>query len=148
MIKLIYSLRHELGKFASVGAVAYVISVGGFNLLVHVNGAPLADKPLTGSLISGVVSILVAYMGNRHWTWKDRQRTGARREITLFFIINGIALIFGVTSLAISRYVLGFESALSDNIAANVIGVGLGTLFRFYMYRTVVFKKQPVTEEN
>ncbi|MFM7624475.1 MAG: GtrA family protein [Actinomycetota bacterium] len=111
-------------------------------------GAPLAEKPLTGSLISGVVSILVAYMGNRHWTWKDRQRTGARREITLFFIINGIALIFGVTSLAISRYVLGFESALSDNIAANVIGVGLGTLFRFYMYRTVVFKKQPITEEN
>ena len=89
------------------------------------------------------VSILVAYMGNRHWTWKDRQRTGARREITLFFVINGIALIFGVTSLAISRYVLGFESALSDNIAANVIGVGLGTLFRFYMYRTVVFKKHP-----
>ena len=148
MIKLIYSLRHELGKFASVGAVAYVISVGGFNLLVHIEGAPLAEKPLTGSVISGVVSILVAYMGNRHWTWKDRQRTGARREITLFFVINGIALIFGVTSLAISRYVLGFESALSDNIAANVIGVGLGTLFRFYMYRTVVFKKQPITEEN
>lgn len=148
MINRIYSLRHELGKFASVGAVAYVVSVGGFNLLVHLDGAPLAEKPLTGSLISGVISILVAYMGNRHWTWKDRQKTGARREITLFFVINGIALIFGVTSLAISRYILGFESALSDNIAANVIGVGLGTLFRFYMYRTVVFKKHPELKQN
>jgi putative flippase GtrA len=137
---LIYSLRHELGKFFSVGALAYVVGVGGFNLLVHLESAPLASKPLTASIISGVVSIFVAYLGNRHWTWRDRAKSGARREISLFFLINGIALIFNVVCLAISRYVLGFDSALSDNIAANVIGVGLGTLFRFWSYRTIVFK--------
>jgi putative flippase GtrA len=141
VIKLIYSLRHELGKFFSVGALAYVVGVGGFNLLVHLENAPLASKPLTASIISGVVSILVAYLGNRHWTWRDRARSGARREISLFFLINGIALIFNVVCLAISRYVLGFESALADNIAANIIGVGLGTLFRFWSYRTIVFKR-------
>jgi putative flippase GtrA len=140
VIKLIYSLRHELGKFFSVGALAYVVGVGGFNLLVHLESAPLASKPLTASIISGVLSIFVAYLGNRHWTWRDRARSGARREISLFFLINGIALIFNVVCLAISRYVLGFESALADNIAANIIGVGLGTLFRFWSYRTIVFK--------
>ena len=141
MIKLIYSLRHELGKFFSVGALAYVVGVGGFNILVHLESAPLASKPLTASIISGIVSIFVAYLGNRHWTWRDRARSGARREMSLFFIINGIALIFNVICLAISRYVLGFESALADNIAANIIGVGLGTLFRFWSYRTIVFKR-------
>ena len=141
MIKLIYSLRHELGKFFSVGALAYVVGVGGFNILVHLESAPLASKPLTASIISGVVSIFVAYLGNRHWTWRDRARSGARREISLFFLINGIALIFNVVCLAISRYVLGFDSALADNIAANIIGVGLGTLFRFWSYRTIVFKR-------
>jgi putative flippase GtrA len=142
VIKLIYSLRHELGKFFSVGALAYVVGVGGFNILVHLESAPLASKPLTASIISGIVSIFFAYLGNRHWTWRDRARSGARREMSLFFIINGIALIFNVICLAISRYVLGFESALADNIAANVIGVGLGTLFRFWSYRTIVFKRQ------
>lgn len=137
----IYRIRQELGKFFSVGLVAYIVGVGGFNSLVHAKGAPLASKPLTASVISGVVSILVAYFGNRHWTWKDRQRTGARREITLFFLINGIALVFGVLCLAFSRYVLGFESVIADNIAANVVGVGIGTLFRFWTYRTVVFKR-------
>jgi len=141
VIKLIYSLRHELGKFFSIGALAYVVGVGGFNLLVHLESAPLASKPLTASIISGVVSIFVAYLGNRHWTWRDRAKSGARREISLFFLINGIALIFNVVCLAISRYVLGFESALADNIAANIIGVGLGTLFRFWSYRTIVFKR-------
>jgi putative flippase GtrA len=141
VIKLIYSLRHELGKFFSVGALAYVVGVGGFNLLVHLESAPLASKPLTASIISGILSIFVAYLGNRHWTWRDRARSGARREMSLFFVINGIALIFNVACLAVSRYVLGFESALADNIAANVIGVGLGTLFRFWSYRTIVFKR-------
>ena len=141
VIKLIYSLRHELGKFFSVGAIAYVVGVGGFNLLVHIDNAPLSNKPLTGSIISGVISILVAYAGNRNWTWRDRQRTGAKREVSLFFIINGIALIFNVICLAISRYVFGFDSALADNIAANIIGVGFGTLFRFWSYRTIVFKR-------
>ena len=140
MLEKIMRVRHEFGKFFSVGALGYVVGVGGFNFLVHLENAPLASKPLTASVISGSASILVAYFGNRHWTWKDRQRTGARREITLFFVINGITLIFGVLCLAFSRYVLGLDSALADNISANVIGVGIGTFVRFWSYRTIVFK--------
>ncbi len=140
MIEKFSLLKNEIAKFASVGALGYVVGVGGFNLLVHLDGAPLKDRPLTASFISGAVSILVTYTGNRLWTWKDRQWTGVRREITLFFLINGITLVFGVTCLAVSRYVLRLDSALADNISANVIGVGLGTLFRFWSYRTFVFK--------
>jgi putative flippase GtrA len=120
--------------------MAYLVAVGGFNLLVHLDSAPLKSKPLTASILSGALSILVAYFGNRHWTWKERQRSGASREITLFFIINLISLSFTVICLAISRYILGFNSAVADNISANIIGVGIGTLFRFWSYRTIVFK--------
>jgi putative flippase GtrA len=45
-----------------------------------------------------------------------------------------------VICLAISRYILGFDSILADNISSNVIGVGIGTIFRFWAYRTLVFK--------
>jgi putative flippase GtrA len=41
--------------------------------------------------------------------------------------------------LGISRYVLGLSGPLADNVAANVIGLGLGTLFRFWSYRRWVF---------
>ena len=140
MLSKLFNLRREFGKFFSVGALGYVVGVGGFNLLVHTQNAPFKDKPLTGSILSGVASILIAYVGNRHWTWKDRKRSGARREVTLFFIINAITLTFGVICLAVSRYVLNLDSALADNISANVIGVGLGTIFRFWSYRTIVFK--------
>jgi putative flippase GtrA len=140
VLRKLFRLRTELGKFFGVGLMAYLVAVGGFNLLVHLDSAPLKSKPLTASILSGALSILVAYFGNRHWTWKERQRSGASREITLFFIINLISLSFTVICLAISRYILGFDSAVADNISANIIGVGLGTLFRFWSYRTIVFK--------
>jgi putative flippase GtrA len=120
--------------------MAYLVAVGGFNLLVHLDSAPLQSKPLTASILSGALSILVAYFGNRHWTWRDRKWSGAKREITLFFIINIISLGISVICLAISRYILGFNSILADNISANIIGVGIGTIFRFWAYRTYVFK--------
>jgi putative flippase GtrA len=140
VLRKLFRLRTELGKFFGVGLMAYLVAEGGFNLLVHLDSAPLKSKPLTASILSGALSILVAYFGNRHWTWKERQRSGASREITLFFIINLISLSFTVICLAISRYILGFDSAVADNISANIIGVGIGTLFRFWSYRTIVFK--------
>ena len=140
MLRKLFRLRTELGKFFGVGLMAYLVAVGGFNLLVHLDSAPLKSKPLTASILSGALSILVAYFGNRHWTWRDRKWSGAKREITLFFIINIISLGISVICLAISRYILGFNSILADNISANIIGVGIGTLFRFWSYRTIVFK--------
>lgn len=141
MLRRIIAARVELMKFGSVGAIAYIVNLGLFNLLVHFPISPLDDRPVTGSLLAGSVSILVAYFGNRFWTWKDRPRRAMSREIALFFIINGIGILISAAVLYISRYIFGFQSALADNIAANVIGIGLGTIFRFWSYRVWVFPK-------
>lgn len=141
MLRRIIAARVELMKFGSVGAIAYIANLGLFNLLVHFPISPLDDRPVTGSLLAGFVSILVAYFGNRFWTWKDRPRRAMSREIALFFVINGIGILISAAVLYISRYILGFQSALADNIAANVIGIGLGTIFRFWSYRVWVFPK-------
>jgi putative flippase GtrA len=54
-------------------------------------------------------------------------------------VLNGVGLLISLACLAISHYALGFTSTLADNIAANVIGLGLGTAFRFWSYRRWVF---------
>ena len=43
---------------------------------------------------------------------------------------------------------LGLSGPLADNIAANVVGLLLGTLFRFWSYRTWVFPAQRVQEQT
>jgi len=133
-------LVHELAKFGVVGAIAFVIDVGLFNLLRFAGGeGPLFDKPLSAKAISVIVAMTFAYFANRHWTWGDRERTGFRREYILFFVVNGVALLMSVGVLWLSHYVLGFTSPLADNLSANGIGLVLGTAFRFFSYRRWVF---------
>lgn len=133
-------LVHEVAKFASVGLVAYVIDVFVFNLVLFTAASPLYDKPLSSKALSVFVAATFAYFANRHWTWKDRARTGLGREYLLFFVVNGIGMLIAVACLWISHYVLGFQNPLADNISANGFGLVLGTAFRFWAYRTFVFK--------
>lgn len=130
----LHVLVRELMKFGVVGGVAYIVDVSIFNLMLH-----LTDKPLTSKTVSTIVATTVAYAGNRVWTFRHRSRASLRREYTLFFLLNGVGLLIALACLAVSHYALGFTSRLSDNIAANVVGLVLGTAFRFWSYRRFVF---------
>jgi len=134
-----YRLGHlvrELMKFGVVGGFAFLADIGLFNLPLHAT-----DKPLTSKTISAVVATTVAYIGNRHWTFRRRERSGVRREYTLFFLLNGVGLVIALACLAISHYLLDFTSRLADNIAANGVGLALATTFRFWSYRRWVFRE-------
>ncbi|MEY3408212.1 MAG: hypothetical protein RL038_1273 [Actinomycetota bacterium] len=141
LISLVRRIAPEASKFLTVGGVAYVVDVGVFNLLRSFEEiSPLSGKPLTAKIIAASIATLVAYFGNKNWTYANRQGQARRREISLFFIFNGLAMLIAVGCLWISHYLIGWDSALADNISANVIGVGLGTIFRFFAYRNWVFK--------
>jgi putative flippase GtrA len=133
-------MRKELGKFGVIGLVAYIIDLTIFNVLRFAGGeGPLYDKPLTAKVISVLAATTFAYFGNRHWTFKDRSRSSFRRQYTLYFVFNAVGMIISLSCLWVSHYLLGFESALADNISANVIGLVLGTIFRFWGYHNWVF---------
>jgi putative flippase GtrA len=133
-------LVHEVAKFGVVGIVALVVDVGLFNLLMFGGGdGPLHGKPLTAKIVSVCVATTVAYFGNRYWTFRHRGRTSFGREYLLFFVLNGVGLAISVGCLWFSHYALGLTSALADNISANVVGLALGTMFRFWSYRRWVF---------
>ena len=133
----LHLLVRESLKFATVGSVGFVVDVAVFNALLF--GGPLNDRPLTAKTVSVIVATVVTYTGNRHWTFRHRARTTVAREYPMFFLLNGVGLVIALACLGVSRYVLGFSGPLADNIAANIVGLGLGTLFRFWSYRKWVF---------
>lgn len=136
------SLFGEMARFGAVGVVALAVDVAGFNLLRFAGGeGPLYDRPLTAKVLSVTASTTVAYIGNRLWTFRHQRSSAVavHREFALFVLFSAIALGIAVACLAVSHYVLGLTSPLADNIAANVVGLGLATAFRFWSYRRWVF---------
>ncbi|WP_239677457.1 GtrA family protein [Natronosporangium hydrolyticum] len=133
-------LVHEMGKFGVVGAVAYAVDTGIFVILV------LTMESLVAKTIATAVAATVAFIGNRFWTWRHRARSGLTREYVLYFTFNGIGLAISLAILGASHYGLGaiwpaFQTPLADVIAANVVGLVAATIFRFWSYRTFVFRE-------
>ncbi len=133
-------LYREMIKFGVVGAVAFVIDIGVANLLWH---TVLQDKVTTAKLISGALATLVAWVGNRQWTFRHRRSRRVHHEVGLFFVVNIVALGIAAGVLFVSHNILGFTTTLQDNLA-TILGIGLGTLFRFWAYRKFVFAGEPL----
>lgn len=143
MMTVVY---REALKFGAVGAIAFVLDVGLFNLLTTglwpgTGGPPMDGHEKLAKIASASVAILWAWLGNRYWTFRHRRQATPARELALFVAMNLVGLVIAVLCLAISHDLLGFTSALADNISGNVIGIGLGTLFRFWAYRRFVFNE-------
>ena len=132
----------EATKFGIVGLTGVGVQFVTFNVLRYAGPnwvGVLEAKPITAQVLAIGLATVVTYLGNRYWTYHHRERGNPARELPIFILINAIAIGIGAACLAISHYVLGLTSPLADNLSGNVIGLGLGTLFRFWSYRRFVF---------
>ena len=136
-------LAGEVVKFLAVGGVATLVALVLFNMLVHgVPGhapGPMNDWPLSSFVLANFVGMTVSYRGTRSWAFRHREVVGPAGGRFSFFLINTLTMAIPLVFLAASRYLFHLDSAVSDNVAANVIGLGLGTAARFWAFRRFVF---------
>jgi putative flippase GtrA len=130
-------LLREISAFGVVGIGCFLLDVALFQLLYAV----LGTAPVLAKLVSTLVSMTVAYVGHRHWSFASRARTGLRRESLLFAAVNGVTLLMGLAVMWLMHVPLGQDSTLVLQ-AANIGAIALGTAVRYVSYRTWVFPVQ------
>ncbi|MEU9864249.1 GtrA family protein [Streptomyces sp. NPDC047971] len=139
---VIRGLWREVAKFGVVGAVAFVVDAGGFNLLVFglpgVGDGPMASMPVLASVVATAAAMVVGWIGNRHWTYRDQRSQTSPREVVVFVLVNLAGIVITAAPVYVSR-ALGFDSALTDNIT-RLFGWAVATLVRFVVYRRYVFQ--------
>ncbi|MHA7305943.1 GtrA family protein [Arthrobacter sp. TMN-49] len=139
IMNLLALLWREALKFGTVGGLAWIIDNGIYTVLWH---GPMSDSTIKARVVSTVVATLFAWFANRYWTFRHRRSERVWKEFALFLVMNGIGLGIVLACQVISRYVLGFTSFTADFIAGGVIGLILGTIFRFLAYRYFVFTEE------
>lgn len=159
LVRVVFWRADELARrwipetltFLAVGGAGYITDVVAFNLLRTLDPFSLLD-PTIARTLAVIPAMAVTFVGHRSVTWRHRERASTgrerRRQIARFIVVNVIGFGISVGCLAISHDLLGWTSALADNIAANVVGLALGTAFRFAAYRRLVFAGTPSAERD
>ncbi|OQD55650.1 hypothetical protein BM536_014120 [Streptomyces phaeoluteigriseus] len=132
-------LTRELAKFGAVGGAGLLVNLGVFNLVRHVTDLQV----VRASVIATVVAIAFNYVGFRYFTYRDRDKGGRTKEMTLFLLFSVVGLVIENGLLFLATYGFGWDSPLQSNVF-KFIGIGVATLFRFWSYRTWVFKAIPL----
>lgn len=132
-------LKYELGKFGVVGGLAFILDAA-------INWTLLSSdvNENTAKIVAAVISATAAFIGNRFWTWRHRERSGLAREYGLYFFFNAAGLGITLLVLNFSHSLLGsiwpvFTTNLADFIAGQLVGTAFATVFRFWAYRRFVF---------
>ena len=133
---LVRRLWRELLGFGLVGVVGYVADAIVVNLLYHRVPSVLA------SALAICVSTVIAYLGNRFWTFRQRERRETGAEFGLFALVSAGGFVITVGCVWFTEHVLGADSRLAVNLAQLGAGQLLGTLFRFWACHQFVFPER------
>ena len=135
-------LLSEGAKFLTVGGVATLVAFVIFNGFVHgyLGGpGPMHDDPLVAYVVANTVGMVVSYRGSRSWAFRNREAVGVAGGRVAFFAINIVSMAIPLACLSFTRYVLGLDDPVADNVSANVVGLVLGTMARFWALRRFIF---------
>lgn len=131
----------------------FLLDAAMYNLLVFWDPAHgwghglLFTHPITAKVITIGIASVLTYLGNRLWTFADRTVPQTGRSIVAFAVVNLLATALQLGCLGFSRYVLGLDSPLADNISGTLIGQIVSTAFRYVTYGRYVFPDQLPDQE-
>jgi putative flippase GtrA len=131
-------MYREIAKFGVVGGVGVVVNIGVFNLVRHSTGL----QTVRASILATLVSIAFNYVGFRYFAYRDRDKDRRARELSLFLLFSAVGLVIENGVLYTATYGFGWDSQLQSNLF-KFAGIGVATCFRFWSYRTWVFRTQP-----
>ena len=123
-------LIHEGAKFGIVGVIGVIVVLGGsdaFRYELHLG-------KFTSVTIATVFATVATFLGNRYWSFRHRRGAGARSETILFFVLNGVGLLIQYACIGVVTDLMGLSARIWFTVA-NFVGIGIGTLFRFWSYR-------------
>ena len=97
-------------KFATVGAIGSVIDILIMNLLTHL----LNMRLVYAGTISLICAIISNFLLNRYWTYPDSRSRHFLHQLSMFFLVNVVGIVFRIPIL---HYV---EPVMADAVKSMV----------------------------
>lgn len=129
-------------KFAMVGAIGSVVDIVIMNLLTHLVNLRL----VYAGTISLVCAIVSNFLLNRYWTYPDSRSRHFMHQLSMFFLVNLIGIVFRIPILHFVEPVMAnaFERmahlshSSAEIIARNAtlaFAIGVVMIWNFFINR-------------
>lgn len=132
-----HRLAREVATYGVVAIINTAIDFALFNGLISLGA-------LKANTISTVVATTTSFLMNRHWVYRDRPKKALHHEYALFFGVNLVGLVIQEVVLALAG--LGVHDMARHRLELNLykcLGLAVAMVFRFWAYRTFVFRSGP-----
>ncbi|WP_246848743.1 MULTISPECIES: GtrA family protein [unclassified Pseudarthrobacter] len=129
----------EVAKFGAVGGVAFVIDSA---IFIWLFTGPMHGSEVWAKAVATIVASIFSWVANRYWTFRHRKQANVAREAALFAVMNLVGLLIASGCVWFAKYILDLNDKPSLFIAGSVVGLVLGTIFRFFAYRFWVFNEE------
>ena len=134
--------RARFLKFATVGAIGSVIDIVIMNLLTHL----LNMRLVYAGTISLICAIVSNFMLNRYWTYPDSRSRHFLHQLSMFFLVNVVGILFRIPILHFVEPVMAgaFERmvrlshASAEILARNAtlaFAIGVVMIWNFFINR-------------
>ncbi len=125
-------LAQRFRKFLTVGAVGLVVNQASLAFLHDIVGVAV----VMASPVAILLSMLVTFTLNEHWTWHDRGtgRVMSRAMTYLPINLGGLLINWGVL------YYLNEEHGV-HYLAANLIGAGIAAIWNFCLNHAITWRE-------
>ena len=121
--------RHQIAKYATVGALSAVVDFG--SLFVLTDGLGL--HYLASATIAFILAALVNYFLNRIWTFKSNGKR--RKQLPIFFVVSTLGLILNNNIMYFSVDHLDFHYLWAKVFAAAIV-----TFWNFFGNKYLTFR--------
>lgn len=126
-------LIHEAARFLVVGAAGVIVTFGISDALYHHVGQ------IAAVTVATILANVVTFLGNGLWAFRGRKGRRAGRGAAAFIVLSGIGLLIYYLTIWVFQDAAGLRGGLWYNLEL-LIGMALGTLFRFWSYRRWVWR--------
>ncbi|WP_423494744.1 GtrA family protein [Microbacterium esteraromaticum] len=135
-------------RFLIVGGISTLIEIGVFNLLVYAMDVDV----VWAKIIASLVALVNAYIGNREWTFRHRDRRGRVNEMVLFVLVNvactGLGALLLWVGVETAAVVLGRNAGPVTVNVINLASIAIVVVVRFLLYHGLVFRVGPAKQPN
>jgi putative flippase GtrA len=130
----VLDLLRRFSAFLVVGAVGFGVNQGALYLLVERGILP----PAWASPIAIALSMVVTFLLNASWTWRDRGRDAGLKRAGWYVAINtgGLLINWGVLVV--------LERAGLHYLWANVVGAAAAAFWNFALNHRVTWAAKPL----